>query len=630
MMQIRLLYFIVIFILCFENKNISQSHETLDSLLRMVNEELIDSGQMFIHREIGDYYMNNNASKAIDYFERARQIASALKLKTNEAANHYSIAYCYIIKGDFDHALENYLQAVRIYEELGHKRRLTNAYIAVATLYADYNKLDKSRDYFSKAERLIEITQDTFEWLTYLSEVGIIFYKQSKYDSAIIFLKKAHNIAVLSNDSYLIPTTLVNLGLMYKKLGDNEQALYYTDSALHVFIKMKSSSHSFATVYNNFGSIYAQAGQIEKAKEAFHESLRYCFESNSRLIEMENYLNMSDMFEKIGDWKNHSYYLKKHFGLKDSIFTADNKYKLTELESDYLLEKKNKELYRKEAEVAKQRTARNLFIFIAIAGFLLLTVMIYAYIKIERKKRIVEEQRDLITYQKSALDELNSLKDRLFSIISHDLRNPIITLRSYLLLSDNESLTADKKLLFKNQTMQAVTQTGELLDNLLAWANMQLKNTEVNIVPVDLKECVDDVISSLHLQAAQKKIQIKSRIQEQMVPADVDILSIALRNLITNAIKFSREHQEILITSKNVDQKIYISVQDFGLGMSLDQIERVKSYASKSSKGTHGEKGSGLGIFLISELLRKLNGTLQIESKEGEGSTFTIELASFV
>lgn len=626
----RALSIIVVFMLLFRDTTISQSHETLDSLLRLVNEEVIDSGQMVVLREIGDYYMNNNASKAIDYFEKARQIAKALALKINEAANLYSIAYCYITKGDFDSALENYLQAVRIYEELGHKRRLTNAYIAIATLYADYNKLEKSRDYFNKAERLIEITQDTFEWLTYLSEVGIIFYKQAKYDSAISLLKKAHALAVMSNDSYMIPTTLVNLGLMYKRLGDNDQALYYTDSALQVFIKLNSSSHSFATVYNNFGSIYAQAGQIEKAKEAFQKSLRYCFESNSRLIEMENYLNMSDMFEKIGDWKNYSYYLKKHFNLKDSLFTADNKYKLTELESDYLLEKKNKEIYRKEVEVAKKRTERNLFIFFAVTGFLLLSVMSYAYNNIERKKRIVEEQRDLITQQKSSLDELNSLKDRLFSIISHDLRNPIITLRSYLLLSDNESLSADKKLLFKKQTMQAVTQTGDLLDNLLAWANMQLKNTEVNIVPVDLKECVDDVISSLHLQASQKKITFESHIHEQMVPADIDILSIALRNLMTNAIKFSGEHQKIMITSNVIDGKVYISVQDFGIGMSADQIEKVRNYANNSSKGTHGEKGSGLGIFLISELLRKVKGTLNIESKEGEGSKFTIELNAFV
>lgn len=608
---------------------ISQSHETLDSLLILLNAEVIDSSQMSINQQIGDYYQNNNASKAIDYYEQARQIARALNKKINEASNLYSIAYCYITKADFDNALENYLQAIRIYEELGHKRKLTNAYIAVATLYADYNKLDKSRAYFLKAEKLIEITQDTFEWLTYLSEVGIIYFKQSKYDSAISILKKAHSLSVLSNDTYMIPTTLVNLGLMYKRLGDNDQALYYTDSALHTFIKLKASSHSFAGVYNNFGSIYAQAGNIDKAKEAFQKSLQYCFEGNNRFIEMENYLNMSDMFENIRDWKNHSYYLKKYYGLKDSIFTADNKYKLTELESDYLLEKKNKELFRKEAEVTKKRNERNLFISFTLAGFLLLLVMIYAYHNIQRKKRIVEEQRDLITQQKSSLDALNSLKDRLFSIISHDLRNPIITLRSYLMLSDNESLSADKKLLFKNQTMQAVSQTGDLLDNLLAWANMQLKNTEVKIVPVDLFECVEDVVSTLQLQATQKNIAIQNSIQRQMIPADMDILSIALRNLITNAIKFSKEHQKIVITSKTEQQKIYLSVQDFGVGMSAEQIEKIRNYASKSSKGTQGEMGSGLGIFLISELLRKLNGTLEIESKLGEGSKFTIVLEAF-
>ncbi len=189
-------------------------------------------------------------------------------------------------------------------------------------------------------------------------------------------------------------------------------------------------------------------------------------------------------------------------------------------------------------------------------------------------------------------------------------------------MSDSESLSADKKLLFKNQTINAVSQTGEMLDNLLAWANMQIKNTSASITPIHLAECVQDVVSVLQAQAQQKQITIHQQVEDIIVPSDFDILSIALRNLITNAIKYSNEKQHVYVSMQVQDKKVFLTVRDEGVGITQERINEILQQQSVSTSSTKGEKGSGLRLFLVKELLRKINAELLIESSAGVGSSF--------
>ena len=237
-----------------------------------------------------------------------------------------------------------------------------------------------------------------------------------------------------------------------------------------------------------------------------------------------------------------------------------------------------------------------------------------------------QSQNTQIQKQKTELENLNIVKDRLFSIISHDIRNPLLNIRSYLLLTENENLNTEQKAIYKNRTLYAVSQTGEMLDNLLIWANMQIKNTQTTITPINLKDCVSDIISVLQIQVDQKKISLVSSIDEILIPSDYHILSIALRNLLTNAIKFSHENQIVHIQSKIENNYLYLTIQDHGIGMNEDQIQQIYKKENISTLGTQGEKGSGLGLFLVNELLSKINTELIIKSKLNEGSQFILKI----
>ena len=244
----------------------------------------------------------------------------------------------------------------------------------------------------------------------------------------------------------------------------------------------------------------------------------------------------------------------------------------------------------------------------------------------QRLAALVESSTQELSRKNTELATLNQTKDRLFSIISHDLRNPLNTLHSYLKLADNETIAVEKRQLFKVQTMMAVINTSDMLDNLLAWANVQIKNTQTTIIPINITDCVHDAVSHVQAQAVQKQLLIHQQINSTVALSDYGILSIALRNLLTNAIKFSAVNKTIYVTSTNNNGKVAITVRDEGIGLSEQQIAEILNRQNNSTNGTQGEKGSGLGLFLVMELLQKINAVLQIESEPDNGSSFTILL----
>jgi two-component system, sensor histidine kinase and response regulator len=241
---------------------------------------------------------------------------------------------------------------------------------------------------------------------------------------------------------------------------------------------------------------------------------------------------------------------------------------------------------------------------------------------------LLQDKNTQINRQKDELQTLNHVKDRLFSIISHDLRNPLTTLKSYLSLADDPGLPAAQKEEFKKQTMLSVSQTSNMLDNLLTWANMQLKNTRPVITQINTEDCIDDATGAAAAQAAQKNITIHKKIDAETAIGEYHILEIALRNIITNAVKYSHPDSNIFISTRNTGQQVQVVVKDEGIGMSREQLNEILNNEAESTSGTAGEKGSGLGLFLVKELLQKIDAVLLIESEEGKGSSFIIQLPS--
>lgn len=599
-------------------------NSTLDSLLKEADKNVHDSIKIHTLNEIGFIYEENNPAKAIEYFERVNKMAIALDKPLIAANSDYDLGFSYLLLANYEKSLHHYLQSARVYEKLNDKKRLSNAYMSIGSMYFDNNDLKKAKDYYAQAEAIIQQLNDPVRLANLYNSLGNSYDKSKNYDSALLYLQKAYDIYIKQDDEFLVINSLSNLGLTYKHQGKTAEALQHFNKVKEMTRSKDMPKDLLAMIYNNVGATYSQAGQYAAAQQAFDSSILFSKEANLSSVLMENYRNMSDMYASMKNYEKEAGYLRLYYNLKDSLFSVDKKNELTRLDADYRIEKKNSELAKTEAEVVKRKSQRNIFVIIAIAAAALLAGLAFFYSRIRNKNAVLNRQNETINKQNTELQTLNSVKDRLFSIISHDLRNPLVTLQSYLTLSGNKELPEEKKEQYRLQTTNAVTQTSHMLDNLLAWANMQIKNTKASITPVDVDELVADTKSGAEAQAVQKQVIIHEDLAVTTVPGDYNILSIALRNLLTNAIKFSDQQGNIWINAEKKTDVIVLSVKDEGVGMSNEQIKELQAQQQSSSAGTAGEKGTGLGLYLVQELLQKINAKLEVASEQGKGSTFSI------
>ncbi len=614
-------------ILVFASVQLVAQNSEVDSLLKVLDATSMDSNRLNTLMKLGNLYMFNNASKGIEYFEKGITLATTLNEKEKLARLYILNGFCYRIKADFDKSLENYLNATRIYEKEDKRNKLGSAYISVADVYSDTKNIKKASEYYDKAEVIILKQKDSFELSHLYFEKGILFDKDDAHDTSMEYFQKAYKIGKLLKNDMVITNALSAIGANYKSSGKVKEALSCYDTVKLIYKQnKKETADLMASLYINYGEAYLRGNDLTNAKIAFEKSINYAHSAGLTDIEMNNYRSLATVYGNKKDYVNQITFLNKYYSLKDSLYTSDNKNQLTQLEADYKIEKKNSEIVKKEVEVARGKNQRNAFISLASGMLLLLGGLGFFYSRIKNKNIQLAAQNIEINKQKDELQTLNGVKDRLFSIISHDLRNPLITLRSYLSLSDNSNISEEKKQMFKKQTTQAVSQTTDMLDNLLVWANMQIKNTNANITPVDLEEIVLDAIDDVQAQAQQKNINILKNIEVASAVSDKNILNIALRNLLTNAIKYSKENATVFITATQKDNQVLISIKDEGIGMTAEQITDLQNKETETTVGTQGEKGSGLGLFLVKELLTKANNKLIIESEVGKGSVFTIEL----
>lgn len=245
---------------------------------------------------------------------------------------------------------------------------------------------------------------------------------------------------------------------------------------------------------------------------------------------------------------------------------------------------------------------------------------------------LTEQHQTLERLQQSEmqLNELNQAKDRIFSIIAHDLRSPLGSVLSLasLLHDDASRMRADEVTEIVGMISNSVRNTLGLLDNLLSWSRSQTGRLKVNPQTFSLTDLVKKVYALNEDTAKIKQLRLLDHVAvETKVHTDLDLLQIVLQNLVTNAIKFSFPHGQIAISAFAEGEEMLIQVSDLGRGMDAEECDRLFQLTTNTSRpGTNNEKGSGLGLILCYELMLKLGGSIAVRSAPGVGSTFTLRL----
>jgi len=258
---------------------------------------------------------------------------------------------------------------------------------------------------------------------------------------------------------------------------------------------------------------------------------------------------------------------------------------------------------------------------------LLLMVLLISIVLFFRQNRKLSSISRALSSANKELKELNFVKDKLFSVVAHDLRSPIVALMTLLKLVNANKMNTEKQAQLLKDVSIRVGNTFGLLDNLLRWAKSQMQGMSPSPKYFDVQEQSQAVTDTLQSFAGAKMITLNNHIEKHQVFADHDMFTVVIRNLTTNAIKYTSANGTITLESERSDNMLVISVKDTGTGMTQEvQNKLFKLSETHSQSGTENETGTGLGLVLCADFVKANGGNIWFTSKKGEGSTFFFSL----
>jgi signal transduction histidine kinase len=308
--------------------------------------------------------------------------------------------------------------------------------------------------------------------------------------------------------------------------------------------------------------------------------------------------------------------------IKDSVLNEEKSHQVKELQTKYDTEKKDKQISEQSARIAYERKAN-----FALAAILLLAFVIglLVYINQCRTKKL----NRLVTSQKHELEQLNAVKDRIFSVIGHDIRTPVNSLISFTQLLESGNISPEKMEDYIKTLKSNLEYTSGLLENLLNWARTQMQGYKPVFETVNLAPLAAQAVNLLGQEAKNKNIVVKNEIEaSSMVFADANMAAFIIRNLLSNAIKYTRTGGEVIVSATKAGATVNIVVQDNGIGIPSTIVEQFNQndLGIESSPGTAKEKGTGLGLALCKTFAKLMNGSIELASDQSEGSRFTVVL----
>ena len=482
----------------------------------------------------------------------------------------------------------------------------------------------KSKKLLKEAKKEFNLISEQFPFYYKVSLYqGEILLEQEQFEQALQHFKAVEKLPATKRLDAKAGNIYENIGLCYFHLSKfSEAETYLIKSA--ALRKNDKDTLSLIGNYINIANLYYEQFEDKKAISYFFQAYDLSKKVKDFDIKKIAAGNMAVVEENRKNFKGALAYRKEHEKWKDSLNDQNKVWAIADLEKKFAVKQKQKEIYILETENKIKDLQRNRLLYSTILFLVLFGIAIYFY-----RQKI--KTNKIITSQKEELDQLNTTKDQLFSIVSHDLRSSVNLLKTSntTLLENLETKNyAELDKLLQNNISSA-NGTYNLLDNLLNWALMQTKQLYFQKEKLRLFSIVQQVEYNYRPLMADKNIRFENAVPKDIfVVADLDSLKIILRNLLDNAIKFSKENGQIMINA-TISNENYCNlvVQDNGIGMSENtKNELLKDSFLLSKKNNQEIIGTGLGMSLCKTMIQKNDGKLAIESAVNFGTTITISL----
>ena len=548
------------------------------------------------------YFQTGNYLEAEGYFRNAEQ----LFMKNNDfhglAVAENNIGLVKQKLNQKDSAVWYFLKALEQRRKTRLLANIGHSYYYIGTAYFDLGKFKEAKNYFEMAIPLLYISSDN------------------------IFLR--HDFSSTMADVY------VELGKLSEIQNEHKDALKNFNRAIEICDTIYEQIKT-PDIYIAMGHSYIHDHDFRQALAVYRKALQIADSANQLDIKKACYENMIHLFVQTRQTDSVSSYMRKYRDATDKIQAQMIDSRFNEIR----LALKIRETETEAKELKGKNTLT--IAFLVPTGILLFFLILISMVYIRKQKKHARIAEEEIKARKKAehdleklnleLKEINTGKDRFISLLSHDLRSPFNALMGFADLLVEE--TADKNIPeirhYSKMVQQISRGTFQLLENLLTWSRLQIGTIPFQPVSLQLYDEVSVVIDTMMALASRKTIRIRNLVcADAIVLADTNMLQAILRNLISNAVKFTKPEGNIEIRSESKDDYLLISVSDNGIGMVQEIVEKLfkEGDGMVSTSGTENEKGHGLGLLLCRYMVEKNGGTIWLESTSDKGSTFAFTL----
>lgn len=578
---------------------------------------------------LGDYHSDRgDHDRSIAHYIEALALAKKLKDPALRLRIQNNLSAEYEYNGDYAKALNGYLEGIEIAEEAGNNIMLSIINENIGGLYASQNDFTQALEFYKKVKKINELIGDPINSAKSHANIASVYAKMGNHEYAMFNI----NASITILEKYQV---LDWLAYAYEVKGKIYVSQNKFTWALHWY---NQSEMLHAKIEDDRGRIDLLNGISEAYLGLKKDSIseRYALEAfdiSTKIMFLEGIGKCSKTLYKINknkaDYETSLYYHELYQKIADTLARNENSKSLsmlkTKLEHDRQQERlvlENKKALAKQQEYVNAALAI-LLIFIVVA------IMVHRNEKVQKKlNKELQFKKEDLEKRGQELKELNETKDKLFSIIGHDLRGPIGALKGLLQLYNDGEIEKEELVAFIPKLSQDIDHISFTLNNLLSWGQTQMKGSVTKPSMTAIEVLVHDNINLLSQIAKAKSIKISNEIPKNSLTwSDTNQIDIVIRNLISNALKFTPKNGSIRIRGIEMEDHWEIAVKDTGVGIAYDIQQQIFSKNTNiTTYGTNNEKGTGLGLGLCKEMVEKNGGKIWLQSIPGNGSCFYFTL----
>ncbi len=589
------------------------------------------------------HFMQGDLDSALHYYERSLAINLAAQDSLGLGVNYSNLSNVHVEMGDYNQAIQYFfkgLEMARLQQDSGTMADIHN------NLARLYKRLRMYEEAITETKKAIELYKaiDEEDLVAEYNNLGITYQDKGDLDSAIFYFRSCIKYSLKSGIKEGLFLAATNISGAYQQQNNTDSARYYIDLAFKD-TTLPKNPRFFLTVGVSQVAVLIDEGKNQEALDLSFELLEIALKA-SRVKEQANlYGHIQTCYANLKQFNQAYFYLDKYYQLGDSLRSESN---LTEIarvreKYEYQIEKDRLEAeHLKEIQDEKQLQQQSYY-FLGFLGLLSLFLAFYGYTRrkrnimlrkknaqIEKQNQEIQEQDEELRVQKRNLEALNNFKDRILAVMAHDLKSPLNSLQGLLdlnLLAEAQDPALLKEMMAKLGTQLVIVR--QSVENLLHWARLQLgASSQMDDKGALIGPTIHEVLALYQGMVNTKSLNIKMELEDPQHNLDVvpEILRIVLRNLLSNALKYSPQGGEIQIRSSLEANFIRLSVRDQGPGLKKEQQEAMFAEMMQSTEGSSKEKGTGLGLYLSAEFIRTSGGRIGVKSELGKGSEFWFTL----